>query len=126
MTRTTIMRGALWIGGIYNLAAALAFAFPGSLGRLAGLPAPGSLFYAWMLALFGGAYLWLARRPQIDRPLVGLAVIGKLSVFALAVVCWTLGEIPARVVVPAVGDLVFALVFLWWLRGEAGVRGSSP
>ena len=128
MNRTSIMRSALWLGALFNFGAALMLAFPASLGQLAGLPPPGSLFYSWMLALliglFGGVYLWLAQRATIDRPLVVVAIVGKVGVFAVAVACWQLGQIPGRGVVPAIGDLIFGLVFLWWLAGE--VREHIP
>lgn len=129
MSRTSILRRVLWFGALFNFGAALGLAFPASIGRIAALPAPGSRFYSWLLALFvglfGGVYLWLARRPRIDRPLVVVAIVGKLGVFAVALVCWRLGEIPGRAVVPAVGDLIFGLVFLWWLRGELRERGAG-
>ena len=116
------MRGALWLGACFNFSAALMLAFPHSLGQIIGLPAPGSLFYPWMLALligiFGGVYAWLARQPRIDRSLVVVAVIGKIGVFTVAMISWLLGEIPGRGLIPALGDLIFGVVFLWWLRGE--------
>ncbi|MEB3293440.1 MAG: hypothetical protein VKJ24_09780 [Synechococcales bacterium] len=123
MDRTSFMRGVLWLGAFFNFSAALMLAFPQSLGRVIGLPTPGSMFYPWMLALligiFAGVYAWLARRPQIDRPLVVVAAIGKVGVFMVAMMSWLLGEIPGRGLMPAVGDLIFAAVFLWWLQGES-------
>jgi len=122
---------ALWVGAFFNFGAALMFIFPVFLGQIAGLPASGSLFYNWLLALFiglfGAAYAWLARRPQIDRPLVGLAIIGKMGVFVVALASWLLGVIPLRGFVVAVGDLIFGIIFWWWLRGELGIlRATQP
>ncbi len=126
MNRTSIMRIALWVGACFNLGAALMLIFPSSLGQIAGLPLPGSRFYAWLLAiliaLFGGVYAWLACRPQIDRPLVAVAIIGKFGVFAVSLACWLLGEIPFRGFVVAIGDLIFGLIYWWWLRGEERVK----
>ena len=79
MNRTTVMRIALWIGALFNFGAALMFIFPASLGQMAGLPASGSLFYNWLLAV-----------------------------------------IPFRGFVVAIGDLIFGMIFWWWLRGELG------
>lgn len=66
------MRAVLWLGGLFNFGAAAMLAFPASLGQAVALPPPGSLCYSSMLALFvglfGGVYLWLACKPQIDRP----------------------------------------------------------
>ena len=116
------MRIALWLGAFFNFSAALMLAFPRSLGQIIGLPAPGSLFYPWMLALligiFGGVYAWLARQPRIDRSLVTVAVIGKVGVFIVSIISWQFGEISGRGLIPAVGDLIFGAVFLWWLRSE--------
>jgi hypothetical protein len=123
------MRMALVTGAFFNFGAALMLIFPDSLGRVVALPASGSLFYNWLLALFiglfGAAYFWLSRQPHIDRPLVALAVIGKLGVFAVAFGCWILGMIPFRGFVVAVGDLIFGLIFWWWLRAELAAVHSS-
>src|SRR5262249_32717196 len=80
-----------------NVGAALILAFPSSpLGPFAGLPTPVPPIYGALLAffvvLFGGAYAWLARQTNIDRPLVALAAIGKAGVFAVLVTFWLLGE----------------------------------
>lgn len=121
LTRTTIMRGALTVGAVYNWAAALMLLLPGSLGRLLDLPAPGSWFYVWMLAffigLFGGVYAWQAWRPVIDRPIIAVAIVGKIGVFAVAALAWLATEISFAVVVLMIGDLLFAIVFLWWYVG---------
>ncbi len=112
------MRGALAVGAVYNWLGALLLLFPGSLGRLVGLPAPGSWFYVWTLAffigLFGCVYAWQAWRPVIDRPIIAVAIIGKIGVFAVAALAWLAAEIPFSVVLLTIGDLLFALVFLWW------------
>jgi hypothetical protein len=120
MNRDHLMRRALWATAGFNLIAAAAFAFPASeLGRLAGLPAAVPLAYrallAFLVLLFGGTYAWLARRPRIDRPLVGFAAIGKAGVFAVVALLWLGSEIPGRSVIVAGGDLVFAGIFAWWL-----------
>lgn len=124
MNRTSVMRRVLWLGGFFNFGAALMLTFPASIGQLAGLPPPGSVFYCWTLALlvalFGGVYIWLARQPQIDRPLVAVAIIGKVGVFAVGIAAWLVGATPGRAVLPAIGDLIFACLFLWWLTGESG------
>lgn len=129
MDRTTIMRRALVFGGLFNLAAAVPVALPHTVGTLLGLRPPGTLFHAWVLAffiaVFGLVYLWLARRPRIDLPLVVVAAIGKLGIFVISAACWMLGDISGRAMVPAVGDLAFALVFLWWAAGEQRARSAA-
>jgi hypothetical protein len=118
-----LLRRALWVTVFFNLAGVLLFAFPRSLGRLAGLPGPVprvyTAFIAFMVALFAGTYAWLARRPTIDRPLVAFSAVGKTGFFVVVVACWLLGEVPGRAVIGASGDLVFAALFAWWLVGTA-------
>jgi hypothetical protein len=70
---------------------------------------------AFFIALFGVAYPWIAGRRVIDRPLVALGAIGKSSVFAIIVLLWLAGEAPGRIALLAVGDLVFAAIFAWWM-----------
>lgn len=115
------MRRALRASAVFNLGGALLFACAGSLGPLAGLPVPVPRVYTALLAmfvlLFGASYAWLARQPRIDRPLVALAAIGKASAFALTLVSWLLGDVGGRAVVAISGDLVFAVIFAWWLLG---------
>lgn len=121
------MRAVLWIGAAFNFGAALMLAFPDSIGSFSGLPGSGPLFYRWLIvlfvALFGGAYAWMAMQPQICRPLVALAAMGKTGVFVVSVVCWQIGDLPARSLPPAIGDLAFAVVFAWWLRAS---RDQAP
>src|SRR5262249_10180237 len=121
--RDRLMRSALLASALFNASAALVFAFPSSLGRLAGLPVPVPRVYTTLLAvfvlLFGVGYAWLARQAVIDRPLVALSALGKASVFAAILLFWILGDLPGRSALGAVGDLVFAAIFVSWLvRGR--------
>jgi len=113
------MRGALMASAIMNTGAALIFAFPESLGQIAGLPTPVPRIYTTLLAvfvmLFGVAYGWLARQPVIDRPLVAFSALGKASVFTTILVFWILGDVSGRSVLAAIGDLIVAAIFAWWL-----------
>src|SRR5206468_10589450 len=124
-----VMRRALWASVVYNLGGALLFAFPASLGRLAGLPGPVPRIYPTLLGLFvtlfAGTYAWLARQPRIDRPLVAFAALGKSGFFAILFMCWLVGEAPGLGVLAATGDLGFAAVFAWWLRSEAAPAAAA-
>ena len=71
------------------------------------------------IGLFGGVYAWLARQPQINRPLVVVGALGKLGFFLLAVAYWMTDALPASAVPKAVSDLVLALIFRWWVRTDA-------
>jgi hypothetical protein len=122
MDRDTFMRRTLAISVVYNLGAALLFAFPSSLlGRLAGLPVLVAPIYSTLLAffvtLFAGAYAWLARQPYIDQPLVAFSAIGKAGAFSVILMFWLYGQGSGRGVVAALGDLVLAGIFMWWLLG---------
>jgi hypothetical protein len=122
-THDDVLRRVLWVSVPANLGAALLFLFPASLGRAAGLPPDVPPLYAApvavLVALFGGAYAWLARRPVIDRPLVGLAALGKTGFVIIVFLCWLTNEATGRLLLIAGGDLVFAACFARWLRATA-------
>ena len=123
MSRDRLIRGALWASVVLNAAGLVVFV-PPSLGFAQDmLPIPAPRFFvaqvAVTIALFGCVYLWLARRPKIDRPLVVVGGIGKLAFFGLALAYWLAGDLPAAAVPQATPDLVLGLVFLWWARGPA-------
>jgi hypothetical protein len=130
MNRDELMRRALWTTAFLNAGGALLFAFPDSVGRLAGLPGPVPRLYSWFIAflvlLFGATYAWLARQPRIDRALVAFSALGKSGFFAVVLVCWLLGDVPTLTLVAASGDLAFAALFAWWLLAPAGQRSDSP
>ena len=132
MNRDQTMRLALRTSTFLNFGAALLFAFPSSLGQLMGLPTPVASFYsvflAFLIALFGATYGWLARQPVIDRPLVVFSSIGKTGFVVISFFCWLLGEVPLRTVVLANGDLAFVAIFVWWLLGETepGTAAVGP
>jgi hypothetical protein len=115
------MRRVLWASVAFNAVGALLFAFPGSIGRLAGLPTPVPVVYSaivvWFVLLFGGSYAWLASQPVIHRPMVALAAIGKAGAFGVVLLCWLAGAAPGVAVVAIAGDLLLALVFGRWLVG---------
>ena len=122
MNRDLIMRRALQLTAAFNLVAAFALAFPASaLGQFMGLPPAAPLIYLAMasgaVALFGLAYGWLSVQLVIDRPLVVLSTAGKLAAFTSVVVIVFYGDLPMRSIVMTSPDLMFAAVFIWWLRG---------
>ena len=119
MDPNQFMRRSLQTTAVFNFGGALLFAFPGSLGQLAGMPAPAphvyTAFLAFLVALFGATYGWLARQQRIDRAIVAFSAIGKSGFVGVTSVCWLLGELPGKMVAAASGDLVFAGIFVWWL-----------
>jgi hypothetical protein len=127
MSDDRVMRGALWAAVLLNLIGVAVF-LPPALGFAADrLPIPAPPFYAAQvavtIALFGGVYGWLARQPQIDRPLVVVGALGKLAFFALAVAYWLAGDLPGTAVPQAAPDFLLAAIFLWWIvRTRPGAR----
>lgn len=109
------MRITLYLAAAFNAFAALMLAFPGSIGAFTGLPADGPLVYRWMMvlfvALFGVAYAWMGHQGKISRPLLTTAAAAKTGVFVLSIVCWQLGDIPAKALPPGFIDLFFAIAF---------------
>lgn len=71
---------------------------------------------AGAIAIFGYAYWRVAGDPQAFRPFIGLGVIGKLVVVAIAASSWWMGEIGWQLPGLAGGDLLFAALFLDYLR----------
>ncbi|MES0873879.1 hypothetical protein [Sinimarinibacterium thermocellulolyticum] len=69
-----------------------------------------------LVGLFGYAYLRLALDPLRYRVYAELGAIGKLLAVAAADVPWLQGVIDWRLPLLAAGDLLFALLFIDWLR----------
>ncbi len=122
MTETS-MRATLWASVLLNGIGAALFAFPSSgIGAALGLPAPTPRLYntlcALFVGLFGAAYVWLARQPRIDRPLVAFAALTKASVFTVFLVFWLKGVVATLGLLMVVPHLVVAGLFVWWLLNE--------
>jgi hypothetical protein len=66
--------------------------------------------------IFGVAYWLVAKQPQRYRPFVGLGAAGKLAFAAIIYYHWLAGDAPARLAMLVSVDVVFALLFLKYLR----------
>jgi hypothetical protein len=71
-----------------------------------------------LIALFGLAYAWIALQPRINRPLLTLGAIGKIGVFVVAAVLYSLGQGALLLVLAVAGDLLFGAIWLIWLRSD--------
>jgi hypothetical protein len=125
MISQTTVRYSLWITFPFNLIAAYVFAMSASMpAQLAGLPQPVhplySLLCALFIALFGFMYVWLARQPTLNQPLLFFGAAGKASVFVLAACLWLSGEVTAQIVYVAAADLALALLWFSWLYSQRG------
>ena len=79
----------------------------------------------WVSVLFFGlGYGMVARDPAKNHGLVLVAALGKIWVFLAWSSAWLEGEMTNFAMVGAVGDLVFAVLFMWFL--VVGRRANNP
>ena len=71
---------------------------------------------AALVGTYGYAYLRIAQDPHRFRPFVELGAIGKLLAVAAVTWPWLAGEIGWQLPLLVSGDLVFALLFIDFLR----------
>jgi hypothetical protein len=120
----TWMRRALLTTAVMNiLAAGLFLPSAGALRELAGVP-PGEhavylLTIAMFVLLFGLGYLYCGLTGRADPLFIAISAAGKLSFVAIVVYAWLSGEVSPRAPISTAGDLVFSLIFLTWLLGDA-------
>src|ERR1700729_756547 len=106
--------GLLILGG-YPIAAHLL--------ELAGPPTVWVHLVAAIVILFGVAYWLVAKQPQRYRPFVGLGAAGKLAFAAIIYYHWFSGDAPTRLAMLVNVDVIFALLFLRYLRSH---RAQMP
>lgn len=117
-----LIRKALLLTALFNLGAALAFAFPQSIGQIVSLPVAPPVYTALtaaFIALFGGSYAWLALQASISGPLLMLGAIGKTAAFAIFLTLWLCGQVSLLLMLGGIGDLAFAMLFFAYLRSSA-------
>ncbi len=117
---------ARWLMGsaaLFNGSVVLAFLFLDTqLAPLLGLdPASGSNLAMRDLALvliatFGGAYAYAALDPVRGRPYIVLGAIGKALVVLAMYAHWALGHIGWQLPALVLGDAVYSLLFIHFLR----------
>jgi hypothetical protein len=115
------VRVSLGVTCAFNLAAAVLLVMTDNpLSRIAGITASDSTIHtalaALMVAAFGLAYGWMARAQTIDRPMIAFGALVKLGAFSLFAALATVGMVPASFALFAFPDLVFAMLWLMWLR----------
>lgn len=113
------MRWTLFATTFYNALGVLLFIPLLSFGRtLIGIPGAHP-FYLWLVTMwigsFGILYLWLGVTGRSDRAFLIIAAIGKSSFFGLMFAYWLVGDFPVIAPVVALGDLICALLFTYWL-----------
>jgi len=68
------------------------------------------------IALFGYAYALIAADPVKHRVFIPFGALGKLLAAACITWTWIAGDVPVRLPMLAGGDVMFALLFLDYLR----------
>jgi hypothetical protein len=116
----TWMRRAMLATAVMNiLATGLFLPQAGELRALAGMPPGESGPYLMTLALFvllfGLGYLYCGLTGRAERLFIALSAAGKLGFVTILTCSWAMGIATIQAPLSAAGDLVFGLLFLWWL-----------
>jgi len=119
MTRRTYYRRMFYAAAIYNwLAAAATIAKTVSPSQIP-IDSPfdqfGGQVFALMVAVFGYGYFLVGRDPARNEAIVQIGIIGKLLIFLLFLAYAIAGTFPFILMIPAVGDVIFAFLFLEFL-----------
>lgn len=131
MTGERVLRVTLAASAPFNFVAAAALAFPtSSLAKMSGgegvaVPPLYAYVLAYLVALFGVVYGWMAVQRVIYRPLVAISAVGKAGVFVIAAALWAAGDVSWKTVGVASGDLTFAAIWTWWLVRTAAATGGE-
>ena len=115
--RGVFLIGALWnvVGGVFIIL------FTGWIFRISGLtpPDPPNYYQSWiaLFVVFGFGYYLAYLDMYLNKNIILLGMIGKLAFAADFMVDMLIyrGQIPAFFLIPAVGDLVFAVLFATFL-----------
>jgi predicted permease len=105
---------------LFNFVAggALLFGYP-VFAPILGIEGPPTVFFhvaMGIVLVFGCAYWLIAREPATYRPYVALGAIAKM-VFVVAIYAhWLAGTASTPMAVLVTGDLVFAALFVRYLR----------
>ena len=113
-------RWVFWVAAFFNFAVGIPMlAAPGTMLELIGATADGELTFhrlaGLLVACFGVIYALVAGDLARYRPLVWLAVAGKIGVAALFVGPWLDGKVGAPAFALAMGDLAFGIAFASFL-----------
>ena len=102
------------------LGCGLLFAYPW-LAPVLGVDGPPTVWFhivAGIVLVFGYAYARIAQDSQRYRPYIVLGAAGKLTFAAVIYAHWIAGSAPGPVAVLVSADVVFAALFLAFLRSH--------
>ncbi len=113
------LRIALFATAVMNIFGSITFVPANRIGReLLKLPEPHPL-YLWILAVwifaFGICYLWMAVTQKREWLFIVIGAIGKLSFFGILAINAFTGEIPFQTMLAGAGDLIFGIIFIFWI-----------
>lgn len=125
-----VVRASLIFSAPFNWGAALIILLPQSWpGQLIGLP-PAPVLYAallaFLVAVFGVAYLWAGwRSTPLSRVVLCMGGFGKIGVFLIAAVLAVVGSASLGMLAMTAVDLVLGCFWVWWLiQGPAQAQHS--
>ena len=127
LSSNPLLRRALLVDAIASGSMGLAFSLASRpLSDLLGFPAPAVFGGGLFLVAFAGFLIWLARRPQVPRPLVAAIVAGNLLwvVGSLALLPAGLVELTGLGVAVVLGQAAAVAVFAAVEYG--GLRELQP
>jgi hypothetical protein len=120
MTRDSSWRFVFLGKGVWNCLFTLFLLFgDGMLREWLRMPSADPVYRELFLAMafvFGIGYWWVGRDVTQNHAIVHLVIYGQLSVFVIAVIHSVRGELPLLYALPALVDLVFAVLFGLFLR----------
>jgi hypothetical protein len=73
----------------------------------------------WMIGVFGVGYALVALQPLANRGIVFLGIIGKLAMPLFAYPFYQAGAIPFESFALTLGDLVFVVLFAWFMLANS-------
>ncbi len=131
MNETTFKRIFL-VGAFWNLAGGAFILFATDwIFSTAGLapPSPPAYYYSWiaLFMVFGLGYYLVSRDLYRNRDIALLGAIGKLAFAAVFSYCMAAfpGQVPRLFLIPMVGDVVFAVLFLLFVANARRFRRAA-
>lgn len=124
MSRTTYDKALFIIAAVFNLSTAAVLIFrPDIILARLGISDPAAKLLAQSLAssvtAWGAAYALVAINPNRFREFVRLGIFSKTLFFVIYAVAFFGGQITFKAFVPAVIDLILAVLFMeYWWRSE--------
>jgi len=119
MTRRTYYKRMFYAAAIFNWLAALTtvakIIFPNQISIDSPFDTFGGEVFALLVAVFGYGYFLVGRDPARNEAMVQIGIIGKLLTFLLFLGNAMAGSFPFVLMIPAVGDVIFAFLFLEFL-----------